>query len=159
MSITISRKLTISAIFLTINSFLSPPQITFETLIGRTKASQTMKALWMPEYSGMARTIHASPVVINNVAINSLTINFHMPSMLFFISSFDFLSAPCMCIHVLPNSGPYQIGPRIKPKRVTPMIATQLREVIERIIRVNAWVILCISQIQTTFFWFWRDIE
>ena len=122
--------------FVHIHFFASPHQITVEVMVVTTKASQTIKPVWKPLYSGIALIIQASPIIIRSEEINSVTRSFHIPFIASFISaSLNFLSPWWIFIHIFPKRGPCHTAPRAKLITVERMIIVQLSPCIEKKVR------------------------
>ncbi len=121
------RLVAMSAILRGIFFFASFHQSTTLTPAGMTNESHIIKAVNTPEYWGIARMVHASPIIMSAVMTNSVTRSFHMPSMSFlFSASLNGLSPWCICIQSFPNIGPNHTAPNIHDPTVIVTIASQL---------------------------------
>lgn len=112
-------KPSIIPIFVHIHSCLSLPQITGLTVIGIAKPSHTTSARARALYSSIFVTKNAKAIMSIRVVTNSLTMSFHIPSILALSSSFVFQSIPWIFIHRFQKRGPYHRAQPINATNVT----------------------------------------
>lgn len=118
------------AIFANIYFFASFPQRTVLVIVGTTNPIQTINAICIPENEGSISMRNARVIIISRLAMNSMVISFHMPSIIFFISSSEYFLSPWwIFIQSFPKSGPCQKAPPKNVTRVMMMIASQLSEI------------------------------
>lgn len=88
------RQILDMAIFVGIHFLLSLPQRIVDVIDGSTNQVHTRKVICTPENAGSISMRKARVITIKNVEINSASIIFHMPSIAFFISSFENSRSP-----------------------------------------------------------------
>ncbi len=125
-----------TAIFVHMYLFMSLPQMIVLVIVVTMNESQSMNAVCNPEYCGIARMMHASPMTMRSERMSSVSMSFHMPFEASCISFALKLSLPwCIRIQSFPNIGPCHTAPNPNMITVEMMIAIQLSVAIGKKIR------------------------